>query len=35
MDEVLDGWMDFIHGCEIVHLTDLTEIRHYYKELVL
>jgi hypothetical protein len=35
MDEVLDGWMNFIHGCKIVHLTDWTEIRHYYKELVL
>jgi hypothetical protein len=35
MDEFLDGWMDFIHGCKIVHLTDGTKIRHYYKELVL
>jgi hypothetical protein len=33
MDEVLDGWMDFIHGCKIVHFTDWTEIRQYYKEL--
>jgi hypothetical protein len=35
MDEVLDGWVDFVHGCKIVHLTKWTEIRHYYKELVL